>query len=61
MAREELVMGAQATRTTGPQPGDVYRHYKGCEYVVTGRSVDEETLTPLVHYKSLKDGYEWSD
>jgi hypothetical protein len=39
-----------------PLPGQRYEHYKGGTYEVVAVSVDEETLEPLITYKSLKLG-----
>ncbi len=43
-----------------PAIGDIYEHYKGGLYVVLCRSVDEETLQPLVTYRSNLKGYTWT-
>ncbi len=41
-------------------PVGVYTHCKGGKYVVYSHSLDEETLTPLVHYYSLGRGTRWT-
>lgn len=41
-------------------PVGVYTHRSGGEYIVFAHSIDEETLTPLVHYFSLKKGTRWT-
>lgn len=43
-----------------PVVGGVYRHYKGGLYVVTERSVMEDTLVPLVTYRSNARGTSWT-
>jgi hypothetical protein len=44
---------AQASLKARAFPLGEYRHYKGPCYWVFAVSIDEETLEPLVHYKSL--------
>lgn len=51
---------AQRLLSTGPQPGELYTHYKGGRYEVVCRSVDEGTLEQLVTYKSLNNGGFWT-
>ncbi len=51
---------AQTRLGQGPQPGERYRHYKGGEYVIVCRSVDEATLEQLVTYRSLAKGGTWT-
>lgn len=41
-------------------PIAVYTHRNGGQYVVFGHSVDEATLTPLVHYYSIDHGTRWT-
>jgi hypothetical protein len=43
-----------------PQPGEVYRHYKGGHYEVVCVALDEETGRRLVVYRGLADGRVWS-
>jgi hypothetical protein len=45
----------------GPIVGNLYRHYTGALYVVTGLSVLEATLTVVVRYVAEADlnGVEW--
>jgi hypothetical protein len=38
----------------------IYRHYKGGLYVVFAVSLLETSLTPMVHYYSLKKGTRWT-
>lgn len=45
---------------SAPQPGSRWRHYKGGEYEVLTCSIKEDTLEPLVTYKSLLRGYIWT-
>lgn len=52
-AQEEL-------RVASLQPGDRYRHYKGGEYEVVSCVIKEDTLEPLVIYKSLAKGTLWA-
>lgn len=59
MKDEAAVAAAQKACDLGPQPGERYRHYKGGEYVVIDRAVDEPTLTPLVVYLSIARGGKW--
>ncbi len=47
-------------RREGPQPGTRYRHYKGGEYEVLCCAVKEDTLEPLVVYRSLTHGTVWA-
>jgi hypothetical protein len=51
---------AQALVSTGPQPGERYRHYKGGDYVVIKRTVHSDTLRQMVTYRSLAYGDEWT-
>jgi hypothetical protein len=44
----------------GPQPGEVYRHYKGGLYVVVCRSVHESGLDLLITYRSNARGTCWT-
>jgi len=37
------------------EPGDVYRHFKGTEYVIVSRAVHTETEEPLVLYTEIVD------
>lgn len=60
MAEPDKGALAQELLTTGPQPGQVYEHYKGDRYEVVCRSVKEDTLEQLVSYRSLKYGYVWT-
>lgn len=57
---DEIKAKAQEANKTGPQVGDICRHYKGGEYEVIARPLDEYTLEPLVIYRSLRHGTEWS-
>lgn len=40
--------------------GRRYVHYKGGKYEVRALSLKEDTLEPLVTYRSLAYGYEWT-
>jgi len=37
-----------------------FQHYKGPQYEVFALTIDEATLEPLVHYKSLVHGTSWT-
>lgn len=41
-------------------PGQVYRHYKGGLYVIVAVSIKEDTLEPMVTYRSNKRGTCWA-
>jgi hypothetical protein len=60
LSEDELKDLAQQQAAGGPQPGEVYRHYKGGEYTVVARAVMEETLRPLVVYRSHQKGTTWA-
>jgi hypothetical protein len=51
---------AQRHAEGGPQPGEVYRHYKGGIYSIVARCIKEDTLEPLVIYHSNKKGTNWA-
>lgn len=51
---DDVKAHARARLTEGPQPGEVYSHYKGGIYTVMCRAVQEDTLEPLVIYCSNK-------
>lgn len=51
-AQEELA-GA------GIFPGDRYRHYKGGEYEIVAGAIQEDTLAPVVVYRSIQHGTVW--
>lgn len=52
---------AQAALANIPiHPGDRFQHYKGGEYEVITLAVKEDTLEPLVIYKSLAKGSTWA-
>jgi hypothetical protein len=51
---------AQRQATGGPQPGEVYRHYRGGIYSIVARCIKEDTLEPLVVYHSNKEGTNWA-
>lgn len=60
LSDDEIKAKAQEANRSGPQVGEIYRHYKGGEYEIVSRPLDEETLNPLVIYRSLLHGTEWS-
>lgn len=43
-----------------PKIGQVFRHYKGGLYVVTEVSIMEDSLEPLVTYRSNARGTSWT-
>ncbi|SRR5258706_14820676 len=51
---------AQFLRHEGPQPGQIFKHYKGGLYTVLLRSVHEETNEQLVTYQSNLKGFVWT-
>jgi hypothetical protein len=60
LSDDDLKDLAQRQATGGPQPGEVYRHYKGGIYSIVARAVKEDTLEPLVIYHSNKKGTNWA-
>jgi len=44
---------------TGPQPGQIWRHYKGGIYRVVLLAREERTGLPGVVYESMRDGLTW--
>jgi hypothetical protein len=59
MTDEELKAIAQAQATSGPQPDWEYLHYKGGRYVIVARALREDTLEPVVIYRSIAKGFTW--
>lgn len=59
MSDDELKALVQAQMTGGPQPDDEYLHYKGGRYVIVARALREDTLEPVVIYRSLAKGFVW--
>jgi hypothetical protein len=51
---------AQRQAEGGPQPGEVYRHYKGGVYSIVARAIKEDDLSSLVIYHSNKKGTNWA-
>lgn len=43
-----------------PRPGTLYRHYKGGLYSIVACSIREDTLEPLVTYRSVERGTAWT-
>ena len=43
-----------------PQPGELYRHWKGGLYTVVCSSIKEDTLEIVVTYRSCARGYLWT-
>lgn len=60
MKSPDLVRILQSQRKDGPQAGQRWLHYKGDEYEVVCRSVDEVTLEHLVTYRSVALGHVWT-
>lgn len=42
------------------RPGDRFRHYKGGQYEIVNLAVKEDTLEPLVIYRSFTKDYMWA-
>jgi hypothetical protein len=57
---EEWKALSQDTLRQGPAISGTYRHYKGGLYEVVCVSIQEDTLVPLVTYRSLERGYFWT-
>jgi hypothetical protein len=60
MTEEEWKADAQRALRQGPAISGKYRHYKGGLYEVVCVSIQEDTLVPLVTYRSLERGYFWT-
>ncbi len=60
LSESELKDLAQQQATGGPQPGEIYRHYKGGLYTVVCMSIKEDTLELLVTYHSNKKRTIWT-
>jgi hypothetical protein len=54
LTNHELKMAAQKALEDAPVEGERYQHYKGDYYRVVCTSVKEDTLEPLITYKSEK-------
>jgi hypothetical protein len=57
---DELKTKAQAALKGAPKVHSVWKHYKGGVYTVVAVSLKEDTLEPLVTYRSNKRGTYWS-
>lgn len=44
----------------GIRPGAIYRHYKGGLYTVVCASLKEDTLEPMITYRSNEKGACWT-
>lgn len=42
------------------RPGDRYLHFKGGEYEIVALVIKEDTLEPLIIYRSLLKGFIWA-
>lgn len=60
MTDDELKQIAQEQSHFGPQPGQIWRHFKGGLYSIVCRSVKEDTLEPLVTYHGNAHGTNWT-
>jgi hypothetical protein len=61
LSDDELKDIAQkAASNAGIEAGQVWRHYKGGLYVVVAVALKEDTLEPLVVYRSNKKGTVWA-
>lgn len=56
---KEYVEQLQKQLGMGPQLNEKWKHYKGTVYVITGRSLNEDNLEPLVHYED-ESGWRWT-
>jgi hypothetical protein len=54
---DEILAGWQGL--SRPQDGDLYRHYKGGQYVIVATGFLEDTEAPCVVYKSLEKNIIW--
>lgn len=59
MSDDELKALAQAQTTGGPQPDQEFDHYKGGRYRIVARALREDTLEPVVIYRSYEHGFTW--
>lgn len=50
---------AETMRRVGPQPGDVYEHYKGGIYSIASRAIHKDTHTEYIVYRSNLLGMPW--
>lgn len=50
---------AENMRRVGPQPKDVYEHYKGGIYSIVSRAMHKDTLTEYIVYHSNLLGMDW--
>ena len=50
---------ASNMRRIGPQPGDVYEHYKGGIYSIVSRAIHKDTITEYIVYHSNLLGMPW--
>lgn len=57
---DDFKQAAQEKLQTDPVKLGIYRHYKGGLYLVFAYSLDESTLTELVHYFSLERKTCWT-
>lgn len=52
---------SQASLSNLPvKAGQRYRHFKGGEYEIVALAVQEDTLEPLVVYRSISNGSIWA-
>jgi len=57
MSFSDTVEALARLRDCGVLPGQVYKHFKGGEYVVVAVGLNEPDLEPLVHYRDASDEY----
>jgi hypothetical protein len=60
MIESDMKDQAQRFLKGAPAAGSLWRHYKGGEYRVLAACVREDTLEPLVLYRSLARGTCWA-
>lgn len=56
LSDHEFKLKAMEALTGAPAPGSRWRHHKGGLYEVLLTTVKEDTLEPLIHYRSLTYG-----
>lgn len=49
----------EVLKRSGLTPGDRFRHYRGGLYEVVVCAIHEDTLEPLIVYRSLEKGTIW--
>lgn len=57
---QEIVSNFASQLDTGIHTMNIYRHFKGCYYIVQSIATVESTGEPVVIYQSLQDGRVWT-